>query len=821
MPSAAGAFARAALLGLGATFTWAAEYDAEVRRTNYGIVHVKADDWGGLGYGYGYAYAADNFCVAMRGIVGATGRSAEFFGEDEGDLRADFVLRFLFGDKEAFRESFLPDASRPAAQLFDGFAAGMNRYLRDTGVAQLPEDCRGAEWVEEVDAVDIGMLLARVALQGSSDQSTVRNAIYNASTPGAGSPPAPPAVAHPPPAHIAPAQLERAKAALRDWARELGNTDRGSNALAIGRDFSRTGKGMLLGNPHQPWHGTGSFYQVHLTIPGELDVAGASLHAMPFVGIGFNRDIAWTHTVAFSTRFTVYQMPRNAANARQYAYDGGFRDLASETITVQVRLDDGTLESRSRTFHSTHQGPLGSLADVDPLLHLLTAGTFLAIRDANVGRYAEMVEQYLSMAQADGMDTFTAALAGIGIPVFHTLAADRDGNAFYGEVAAVPALTAETHLSSQCISGPVPLLARIVTNDAVLVLDGAKPACEWGQEVDSPAGSNVAGYRSRPKLLTTDYVGNSNDSPWLSNPEQPLTGFPSTFGWLGRENAPQLLRTRLGHLMVAERRAAADGLARYSGFNLGLLKRFMYRNRVYAAELVLDDVLAVCRDIPRNALTASPNGRAHRACDVLRDWDRHVNADSRGAQVFTAFWREIWARLANYYTNAISNESFWRVDFDPRAPLTTPRGIDLAIAANRELVLDELSDAVLRLDAAGVALDAPWGEVQYFVRRGRHIAVHGGDGNMGVYGAISAGLADGGYTEIGAGNSYLQAVTWDDSACPIADTMLVSGQSDNPKSYRYRDQAIRYAKKLWVRFPFCEPDIKRRQLGETLRLVGS
>ena len=82
-------------------------YQAEIRRTAYGIPHIKADDWSGLGYGYGYAYAQDNFCVAMRAIVDATSRSAEFFGESGGDLTADFVLRFLFGTKAEFTESYL------------------------------------------------------------------------------------------------------------------------------------------------------------------------------------------------------------------------------------------------------------------------------------------------------------------------------------------------------------------------------------------------------------------------------------------------------------------------------------------------------------------------------------------------------------------------------------------------------------------------------------------------------------------------------------------------------------------------------------------
>jgi len=66
-------------------------YSAELRRTEYGIPHIKAEDWGSLGYGFGYAYAQDNFCIVMREIVFATGRSAELMGESECPI-ADVVL---------------------------------------------------------------------------------------------------------------------------------------------------------------------------------------------------------------------------------------------------------------------------------------------------------------------------------------------------------------------------------------------------------------------------------------------------------------------------------------------------------------------------------------------------------------------------------------------------------------------------------------------------------------------------------------------------------------------------------------------------------
>ena len=45
-----------------------------------------------------------------------------------------------------------------------------------------------------------------------------------------------------------------------------------------------------------------------LTIPGKLDVSGGSLYGVPAVLIGQNRDLAWSHTVASAWRFTPFQL---------------------------------------------------------------------------------------------------------------------------------------------------------------------------------------------------------------------------------------------------------------------------------------------------------------------------------------------------------------------------------------------------------------------------------------------------------------------------------------------------------------------------------
>jgi acyl-homoserine-lactone acylase len=42
-------------------------YSAEIRRTAHGIPHIKAGDYGSLGFGYGYGFAEDNVCTARSG----------------------------------------------------------------------------------------------------------------------------------------------------------------------------------------------------------------------------------------------------------------------------------------------------------------------------------------------------------------------------------------------------------------------------------------------------------------------------------------------------------------------------------------------------------------------------------------------------------------------------------------------------------------------------------------------------------------------------------------------------------------------------------
>lgn len=134
-----------------------------------------------------------------------------------------------------------------------------------------------------------------------------------------------------------------------------------------------------------------------------------------------------------------------------------------------------------------------------------------------------------------------------------------------------------------------------------------------------------------------------------------------------------------------------------------------------------------------------------------------------GALLFDRFWRKLVATVAT--------AQLWKVPFDPADPVRTPHTINTAAPG----VTAALGATVAELTATGIALDAPLGENQFVERGGKRIPIHGGTESLGVWNKVEPvwNAAGGGCTEVSTGSSYLQAVGWDGSRCPVARTLDV------------------------------------------------
>ncbi|PWB60091.1 MAG: acylase [Betaproteobacteria bacterium] len=750
------------------------KYTAEVRRTSYGIAHIKASDFGSVGYGVGYAFAQDNFCTMADEFLTVRGERSKYLG---GTGSTPYGVNNVFSD--LFYTYFNGDAAvltaglakmKPEVQAaFKGWAAGFNRYLKDTGVANLPAPCKGAPFISPVTDVDMMRLVRRYALQASSGNFIA--AMMNTF----------------PPAATAENKAWDGVYDMQFWKDYQARREMlGSNALALGSDATDNGRGMLLGNPHFPWVGTLRFFQFHVTVPGQMDVMGGSLSGFPFINIGFNKDVAWSHTVDKANHFTLFELKLDPTNPRKYVVDGVSKDMTSKTVTVQVRQADGSLAPVSRVIYSSQFGPLLNLSA--PLVWG-TAKAY-AIKDANLENW-RMGDQWFDINRATSTLDVEAALdRNLGIPWVNTIAADRLGNAFYGDISTAP--NVDRFHQSTCT--PDVTMAGVFATLGVPVLDGSRSSCDWVQDASAPQAGLLPGPRM-PRVHRSDFVQNSNDNYWMTNPAANLYSFhvPAVVGIVPQQ---QSNRTRLGVSQAMARLAGADGRPG-NKFTLPILQEIALANRSYAADAFLPDMLALCDTQTDAAVVA--------LCTVLKNWDRKFELTSRGAHLFKEFWTRA-AAIPNVYT----------VPFDFTKPLTTPSGLAISNPAVATALVGALTAGAKVITDAGLAVDAPLGMVQFATQTALTggqviIPMHGGDSAgggdlVGVYNKITSSIVPGVGYIVSTGTSYIQTVQFTDSGV-TAQGFLSYSQSSNPASPNFADQTAKFAAKQWITLPFTETAI--------------
>ena len=782
--------ALAALIGANAPQWFAPPYMATVRWTSYGIPHVRASNWGSLGYGYGYAFARDNLCVLAADVVEANGELSRYFGPAGGNLQSDLVWAFV--NSEEAIQSHWEQLDGTSQELLRGYARGYNRFLKATGVSGLATPCRDATWVRPIDERDLVKTLAKLNLRAG-----IPNFID-------------PIVAAAPPAPLAAAESAQRAAAVKSAAearRLLAQVDLpewnvhefGSNAVALGSDLTNDGGGALLGNPHFPWLGISRFHAVHLTIPGRYDAMGAAIYGFPLINIGFNRHVAWSHTVSTAQRFVVRELTLVEADPTSYVYDGQVVPMTTDTVTVQVLQPDDSLAPESHTFYSSQWGPMLIL----PPLAFWTTTNAYTLHDVNTENMRGLA-QYQQMGSAHSLDDFVQAIeTHVALPWVNTIAADREGNAYYGDISTVPHLT-DAKLAA-CANT---FVAQVLSSVRIYTLDGSTSACDLGTDPDSPQ-AGVFGASNLPGIRRNDFTQNSNNSYWLANPAQPLEGFPQIIGT--DEGGPQNLRTRLGLTQIEDRMSGPAGLPG-SGFDRQWLQDVLFQNRHHSAELLLDGVSTLCDEEDNDVdLGGGVIVDVSEACAIFGAWDATNDLDRVGPHI----WREFWNRVSD-------TANLWAVPFDASDPVHTPRDLNVGDPAVRAQAMADLAGAVQRLADGGIPLNSAWGGVQFDTRAdGSIIPIHGGDGGSGVYNAIgSGGLVDGvGYTPIFAGSSYIQTVSWEGNR-PNARAIVTYSQSTDPDSPHFSDMTQLFSEEGWIRFPYTmseiltDPELETRFLRE-------
>ena len=765
-------------------------YQATITRTEHDIPHIVAENWGSLGFGSGYAAAETSICTLADTVLAARGERSKYLGPNATyddqvaingtNLQLDALVTDLHNRQVV--EKLLADSahgpSAKARQLVAGYAAGVNQYLTDIGGASNITDprCRGAAYIQPTATeLDLwyGVYLANII----ASTGNFLKEIVDADPPSLSDPGLPTA--------ITDAVFGAVPQGTPDVSKLGNDLPIGSNATAIGKDATSTGSGMILGNPHFPWRGRFRFTQQHLTIPGEYNVAGASLIGSPAVNIGWNDNVAWSHTVSTAYRFTPYEY-RTVLSPTKYLYAGAngipaLKNLDHRFVQIQAKQSDGSIKTVTEDMYRTNEG---YVLDAPDVFMGWTPVSFFAIRDAN-GEQLRTIDTFLDMGNAtDVNDLLHRQDTQGGMPWVNTIAADRDGNALYADHSVVPnvpnAMSAPLSLGLPLPTGGclTPIGLVLFQQAGLPGLDGTRAAgdCKWRTDSDAER-PGIFGPSHLPKTVRQDWVMNSNDSYWLPNPAQKLEGYARI---IGCEGCVRTNRSRMVYHYVLDH--LQDGK-----ITPEILRGFEHENRLGAATAMGPnaDLVKVCE--------AADGGDY---CDALSTWDRHSNKDSRGYALFEAFATRMPA------------SGGYKTKFSKSDPVDTPRDLNTTNTG----VVKAMKAAIADLKAKNIAPDAPWGDVQVAGDDGADpIALGGGDGDMaGNANALASRHpvqnADHGKA-VTYGSSHIEAISFLPDGKVDAKTILTYGQSEDPSRPSHQDQTELFGNKQWVTFPWTDAQI--------------
>src|SRR3954469_8736613 len=760
--------------------TGSGPYNVAIRRTAHGIPHILAADWASLGYGYGYAFAQDNICTIAESYVTVGAQRSRYFGPDASwnfrgngstvkNLNSDFFYQRINDSGIVDRLASQPAPLGPKPEIkqgVKGYVAGYNRYLEKTGVKNLPDPrCRGAAWVHKIDEKDVYRRfyqLASLASQGVAIDGIGGAQPLNGTVSAQQS---------------ALDQLKAGKVSLR--------LPIGSNAYALGKDMTDNGRGMVLGNPHFPWDGPERLYQSHLTIPGKLDVTGGSLYGVPLILIGHTRNLGWSHTVATAFRFTPFELTLGPGDPTSYVVDGQLKKMEARKVTIKVKTAAGGLADRSRTLYRTEFGPMITEILGLPLFPWTTTKAY-AMGDVNEGNFRYLNHFFdnnlpQSVRQYDAIEKRYQ-----GIPWVNSIAADSRGEAYYSMEGAIPNVP-----DSKINACPTVLGQASVPIIGLPTLDGSRSACKWDNDRDAVV-PGIFGPSHIPRMFRTDFTHNGNDSHWLTNPRQPLTGFAKI---IGNEGTQRSLRTRLGLKQLLDHKGK---------FDLDELEKVSLGDRQYAGELWRDQLVSMCKANPVLQGSSGPVD-VSAACPVLAAWALHDNLDSKGAILFRRFASRALASPGGLPIGVPGTSGPFTRPFDMNDPVNTPSGLNTDSPAVRQA----LADAVTDLRSSKIPLDAPLRGYQYDERGGEKIPIHGGPGTLGVFNAINVLWKPGqGYPDVPHGSSFIMAVQFTATG-PKSRAFVTYGESENPKSPYANDQTKLFSRKHWSDMEFTPEKIVR------------
>jgi acyl-homoserine-lactone acylase len=406
------------------------------------------------------------------------------------------------------------------------------------------------------------------------------------------------------------------------------------------------------------------------------------------------------------------------------------RAFETETQTLTVRQEDGTLRQEELVIRRSIHGPIVAERDGSPI----------ALRVVAVDRWvsaAGALEQWWEMGRAQSLAQFETALQRMQLPMLNVLYADRDGHVLFVSAGQVPVRS----------TGDWEFWAGVVPGETSATL--------W---------SKIHPYEDLPRVTDPPggWIQNSNEPPWTAT--LPFQLRPEDFPpyMAPPLNFPGFRAQRSMRMLTEDPAMTLDELIEDTN-----------ATEVEFALRILDDLIGAARQ---------GGAMANRAAEVLAAWDRRVDAGSQGAILFMA-----WIQALEE-TSGLGNFLF-ATAWSPQAPLDTPRGL-----ADPDAAVVALELAAEQVEAAYGALDVAWGDINRLHLGAVDLPASGGPGDpAGIFRVLEfvAPMPDGRLVSVG-GDTYIAAVEF--SQPVRAQVLTTYGNASQPGSPHIDDQLALFAR---------------------------
>lgn len=192
----------------------------------------------------------------------------------------------------------------------------------------------------------------------------------------------------------------------------------GSNSWVLAPAKTKNGKVIFANDPHIGFAQPSVWYEAHVETP-TYSKYGYHIAGIPFPVLGHNRDIAYGMTMFENDDVDFYFEENNPENADQYRLNGTWAEYESVTKTIKVK-DSSDIKF---TFKKSVHGPiLNGIADQ------IQGERPVSMYWVYTQEENTVVDAFYEISHATNLGEFTSALPKIHAPGLNIMYGDAEGN---------------------------------------------------------------------------------------------------------------------------------------------------------------------------------------------------------------------------------------------------------------------------------------------------------------------------------------------------------------------------------------------------------